>query len=88
MNHQSVTKNTESRLSTVQGQIERFTFDNEETDFTIARLKASGYRDLITLLGTMMAPTPGQVVRAVGEWTNHPKFGEQFKMIRYTTISS
>ena len=61
-------------------------FYNEETDFTIARLKASGYRDLITLAGTMMAPTPGQVVRAVGEWTNHPKFGEQFKMVRYTTL--
>ncbi len=86
MNRQPDTANSESRLSTVQGQIERVTFYNEETDFTIARLKASGYRDLITLAGTMMAPTPGQVVRAVGEWTNHPKFGEQFKMLRYTTL--
>jgi exodeoxyribonuclease V alpha subunit len=34
----------------------------------------------------MIAPSPGQVVRAVGEWTNHPKFGEQFKTVRYTTL--
>jgi len=80
------TTTSESRLSTVQGQIERITFYNEETDFTIARLNASGYRDLITLVGTMMAPTPGQVVRVTGQWTNHRKFGEQFKVVRYTTL--
>ncbi len=86
MNREPITSNTECRLATLHGQIERVTFYNVETDFTIARLKASGYRDLVTLVGTMMAPTPGQVVRAVGEWTNHPKFGEQFKMVRYTTL--
>jgi exodeoxyribonuclease V alpha subunit len=52
------------------------TFYNDETDFAIARLKVSGYRDLVTVVGTLMAPTPGQVVRATGEWINHPKFGE------------
>jgi exodeoxyribonuclease V alpha subunit len=76
----------ESGLSTLQGQIERVTFHNDETDFTIAKLKVTGYRDLVTLVGTLMAPTPGQVVRATGEWINHPKFGEQFKISRYTTL--
>ena len=79
---QPPTNGPESALSTIQGQIERVTFYNEETDFTIARLKVTGYRELITLVGTMVAPTPGQVVRASGRWTNHPKFGEQFRMIR------
>jgi exodeoxyribonuclease V alpha subunit len=51
------------------------TFHNDETDFTIARLKVSGYRDLVTIVGTLMAPTSGQVLRATGEGTNHPKFG-------------
>lgn len=73
-------------LITIQGQIERVTFYNDETDFTIAKLKVSGYRDLVTITGTLMAPTPGQVVRATGEWINHPKFGEQFKIVRYTTL--
>jgi exodeoxyribonuclease V alpha subunit len=76
----------ESGLSTLQGQIERVTFYNDETDFTIARLKVPGYHDLVTVVGTLMAPTPGQVVRATGEWINHPKFGEQFKIVRYTTL--
>jgi exodeoxyribonuclease V alpha subunit len=76
----------ESGLPTLQGQIERVTFYNDETDFTIARLKVSGYRDLVTVAGTLMAPTPGQVVCATGQWINHPKFGEQFKIVRYTTL--
>jgi exodeoxyribonuclease V alpha subunit len=80
------TNTSESGLTTLQGQVERVTFYNDETDFTIARLKVPGYRDLVTAVGTLMAPTPGQVVRAVGEWTNHPKFGEQFKIVRYTTL--
>src|SRR4030042_1984659 len=73
-------------LSTLQGQIERVTFYNDETDFTIAKLKVPGYGDLVTVAGAIMAPTPGQVVRATGEWINHPKFGEQFKIVRYTTL--
>jgi exodeoxyribonuclease V alpha subunit len=68
-------------LSTLQGQVEHVTFYNDETDFTIAKLKVQGNRDLATVAGTMMAPTPGQVVRATGEWINHPKFGEQFKIV-------
>ena len=75
-----------SELSTIQGQIERVTFYNEDTDFTVARLKVSGRRDLVTAIGTMMAPTPGQVVRVTGQWANHPEFGEQFKIVRYTTL--
>jgi exodeoxyribonuclease V alpha subunit len=87
MNHQSPHINSaQSGLSTLQGQIERVTFHNDETDFTIAKVRVSGYRDLVTVVGTLMAPTPGQVVRATGEWTNHPKFGEQFKIMRYTTL--
>ena len=86
MNDNSSRNSDPPGLSTLQGQIERVTFYNDETDFTIARLKVPGYRELVTVVGTLMAPTPGQVVRATGEWINHPKFGEQFKILRYTTL--
>ncbi len=86
MNDNSSRNSDPPGLSTLQGQIERVTFYNDETDFTIARLKVPGYRELVTVVGTLMAPSPGQVVRATGEWINHPKFGEQFKILRYTTL--
>jgi exodeoxyribonuclease V alpha subunit len=72
----------------VQGQIERVTCYNDETDFTIAKLKVAGYADLVTVAGTLMNPTPGQVVLATVEWINHPKFGEQFKIVWYTALIS
>jgi len=73
-------------VSSVQGQIERITFHNEDNGFTILRLKVPGYRELVTLVGNLMAPLPGQVINATGEWTNHPQFGEQFKVIEYKTL--
>src|SRR5208337_3339687 len=75
-----------SMLEDLQGQIERITFHSEETGFTIARLKVKGFRELITVVGNLMAPVPGQVLQATGEWTTHPQFGEQFKIIRYKTL--
>lgn len=67
----------------LQGQIERVTFHIDETGFTIARLKVKGFRELVTAIGNLMAPLPEQVLHATGEWTTHPRFGEQFKIIRY-----
>ncbi len=72
-------------LSELQGQIERITYTNEENGYTIARVKVYGQRDLVTVVGNLMAPTPGEILRMKGEWTNHPKYGEQFKVVYYNT---
>ncbi|OEU67436.1 MAG: recombinase RecD, partial [Desulfobacterales bacterium PC51MH44] len=53
--------------------------------FTIARLKVYGQRDLVTVVGNLMSPTPGEILKMRGEWVNHPKFGEQFKVVEYKT---
>ena len=67
------------------GQIERITFTNEENSFTIAKVKVPGRRDLVTVVGTLMAPMPGEILDMQGEWSHHPKFGEQFKVLEYRT---
>jgi len=33
----------------------------------------------------LMSPTPGEILNMRGEWINHPKFGEQFKVVDYKT---
>ncbi len=73
-------------VSNIQGQIERVTFHNEENGFTILRVKVPGYRELVTLVGNLMAPLPGQVINATGEWVTHSQFGEQFKVVQYKTL--
>jgi exodeoxyribonuclease V alpha subunit len=69
----------------LSGQIERITYTNEENGYTIARVKIYGQRDLVTVVGYLMSPTPGEILSMRGEWVNHPKFGEQFKVVEYKT---
>ena len=72
-------------LADLQGQIERITYTNEENGYTVAKLKVYGQRDLVTIVGNLMAPMPGEIIRMKGEWSNHPKYGEQFKIVQYKT---
>ncbi len=74
------------RLTQIQGQIERITFFNEENGFTVAKLKVSGQRDLVTIVGNLPEMNPGEILRLWGEWGSHPKFGEQFKIHRHESV--
>ncbi len=69
----------------LSGQIEKITFTNEENGFTIARLKVPGRHGPVTVVGTLMAPKPGEILDMRGEWANHPRFGRQFKVREYKT---
>jgi len=72
-------------LTDLSGQIERITYTNDETGFTIARVKVYGQKDLVTVVGHLMSPAPGEILNMRGEWVNHPKFGEQFKVVESKT---
>jgi len=65
------------------GQIEHITYTSEETGYTIARVKVEGRPDPITVVGGLLAPTPGEVLQMTGEWVRHPKYGEQFRIEQY-----
>ena len=72
-------------LTHLKGQIERITYTNEENGYSVVKLKVYGRADLVNAVGSMMAPTPGEILDLKGEWSNHPKFGEQFKITHYKT---
>ena len=72
-------------LADLQGQIERITYTNAENGYTIAKVKVYGRRDLVTVVGNLMSPTPGEILKMKGEWVNHPRYGEQFKLLEYKT---
>jgi exodeoxyribonuclease V alpha subunit len=71
--------------TTLSGQIEKITFTNEENGFTIARVKVPGRHEPVTVVGTLMAPMAGEILEMRGEWSDHPKFGRQFKVVEYRT---
>ncbi|MGD0660097.1 MAG: ATP-dependent RecD-like DNA helicase, partial [Syntrophorhabdales bacterium] len=64
----------------IKGQIERVTYFNEENGYVVARLKAEGHMDLVTIVGTVPGLNPGEVLKLKGEWQSHPKYGKQFKI--------
>ena len=72
-------------LIDLDGRLERVTYTNEENGFTIARVKVYGQRDLVTVVGNLMAPLPGEILKMKGEWAEHPKYGRQFKVVQYKT---
>ena len=68
-------------LAELRGQIERITYANEENGYTVARVKVPGRKDLVTVIGHIVNPTPGEVLSMRGEWGRHPKYGEQFRIV-------
>ena len=73
-------------LIEIKGQIERITYHNEENSYTIAKMKIGGRQDLVTAVGNLLSVSAGEVLKLKGEWHNHPKFGEQFKIISYESV--
>src|SRR3954454_14543215 len=72
---------------TLQAVLERITYANEETGYTIARVATdrSG-ADLLTVVGALLGVQPGESLRLVGRWGSHPKYGRQFEVESYTTV--
>ncbi|MFC1863160.1 ATP-dependent RecD-like DNA helicase [Thermodesulfobacteriota bacterium] len=68
---------TENPQIELEGQIERITYFNEDTGFTVAKLNVFGYCSPVTVVGNIISPTPGEILSIKGSWTNHPKFGRQ-----------
>ena len=64
----------------LEGVLERIVFFNEENSFTVARLQVSGKRDLVTIVGCLPLPTPGETLRLKGQWVVDTKFGQQFRV--------
>jgi len=67
-------------LAELRGQIERITYTHEENGYTVARVKVPGRRELVTVTGHIVNPTPGEILSMRGVWERHPKYGEQFRI--------
>jgi len=73
--------------TTVEGVLERIVFSNEENAWTVARLTVAGQRDLVTAVGNLLGVQPGENLRLTGAWIQDPKYGKQFKVASYATVT-
>src|SRR3954471_13979282 len=73
--------------TTVEGVLERIVFSNEENAWTVARLTVPGQRDPVTAVGNLLGVQPGENLRLTGAWIQDPKYGKQFKIASYATVT-
>ncbi|MFC8587006.1 ATP-dependent RecD-like DNA helicase [Streptomyces sp. NPDC057217] len=74
-------------VSEVTGVLERITYANEETGYTVARVDTGrGAGDLLTVVGALLGAQPGESLRMEGRWGSHPQYGKQFTVENYTTV--
>lgn len=67
----------------ITGIVERITYTNEENGFSVIKIKARGYPELVTLVGNLAAVNVGSVLRLKGDWKNDHKYGKQFNVVDY-----
>jgi exodeoxyribonuclease V alpha subunit len=72
--------------SVLEGALERITYANPETGYTIARIDPGRGPDLVTAVGPLLGAQVGESLRMRGRWTSHPKYGKQFEVVSYTTV--
>jgi exodeoxyribonuclease V alpha subunit len=63
----------------LKGQIERITYSDAESGYSVLRLRVPGAPELVTVVGNFISPAVGEMLELTGEWQQHPKFGVQFK---------
>ncbi|MGH2514125.1 MAG: helix-hairpin-helix domain-containing protein, partial [Ktedonobacterales bacterium] len=77
-------------MATIAGILERIVFRNQETHFTVARLRPDGtgrlFRDdLMTVVGTLAGVNVGEVIEVTGEWELHPQHGRHLRVATFTS---
>lgn len=65
----------------LEGYVEKIVYRNEENGYTVLNLAAN--EDEMTCTGTFTFINEGEYVKVKGEYTMHPVYGEQFRVIGY-----
>jgi exodeoxyribonuclease V alpha subunit len=66
--------------TTVTGEVERVTFESEETGFRVIRIGSVKGHGSIVAVGRYPAVGPGTRVRVTGDFVVDPRHGEQFRV--------
>lgn len=69
----------DASLVKVEGTVERVNYHNEDNGFTVLKVKARGFVDLITVVGHVSSVTPGEHLIGWGEWVHNKDYGQQLK---------
>lgn len=69
-----------SEYASLRGEIERITYRDDQTGYSVIRLKVPGSARLVTAVGILPIASVGEALSLSGEWVVHPRFGRQFQV--------
>jgi exodeoxyribonuclease V alpha subunit len=72
---------------TLEGAVERLVYSGGDGEFTVARLKVEGRPEIVTVVGSLVGIPAGAVLRVSGRFETTVRFGEQFRVTRYTEVA-
>jgi exodeoxyribonuclease V alpha subunit len=72
---------------TLEGTIDRIVFSGGEGAFTVARLKLERGGTVVTVVGSLLGVPAGAALRVQGRYETTARFGEQFRVTRYTEVA-
>lgn len=57
--------------------VERITYKNEDTGYTVLKTHVKNYNDLVTVVGNLVDAHVGSVLLVDGKWKVDSKYGQQ-----------
>jgi exodeoxyribonuclease V alpha subunit len=67
-------------VPTLSGDVQRITFENEETGFRVIKVSPAAGEPPVTVVGVFQPVGPGSQVRATGNYVEDAKHGRQFRV--------
>ena len=68
----------DEQLIRLSGKVESVIHEDTESGFTVLELETED-GEVFTIVGTHIAPIPGETLTVEGSWTQHHTFGRQFR---------
>ena len=65
-------------MEQISGIVEKITYTDEEKGFSVIKINATGYKDLVVVVGNISNVNVGSIITAQGDFITNKKFGKQF----------
>jgi hypothetical protein BACCOPRO_00005 len=65
-------------MTKIRGVVERITYQNPESGYSVLRVAVKGYSELVTVVGNLVDANVGSVLLIEGDWKIDKKYGSQF----------
>ena len=74
-------------MEQLQAVVENITFQSDDGNFAVFKVKPANENNLVTVVGNIVPPLIGEELELTGEWVEHIRFGRQFKAASYKRIA-